>query len=783
MIRGDRIPSPLRGGDRSMFVPLSALLASLLLHAARVQAQQFQDPPAVIQAGETLTETEDDHVEAMALFAHGRVLLQRARMREGHEQRELFSTALGRFQRAWRFDPELVSVLTDIVPLVVQLERPFQATRYLLIAAERQELPSEWLARIAAEVAGDENLAPEQAERALGLYLKLKQRQEEAVSPRTLFQIGRLSLVTERFEAAARAFSEVQRLLEQPDGPDIATPVRNRLMKRPQAAYALFGESYLQAGWLKKAEKAFRRANEHKFEPAKLAFRLARVETQRGDKTEALKWLRQYFESKTQAAGPAPYILFAQLIDGPAPGGQPEDEKATPPDTGNEASSGAPSDRLLDELRELAEADPHNAVLGYYLADALRRAEHWSSAESLYKKWLERKPTLDGYLGLVDIHRRRKEITPLLEQLAAVVSQTGSLTDVAAAKEEMVGNSAMLDQMAARAATFADQRPRTPPDGFWLTLALLHAAADRTQAALAYLDRGLEQPIPTAGQAATSLGFTLLESDHPRLAARVFQRVLDDKLLPDRSAEVYYYLATAWTAADEFEKGLAAARNAARREPDSPRMPAREAWVLLQADRPREAKGKYLEILGEFDSDYSTRENREMMRDLRLMLSATEVRLGNNQGAEEWLLQVLEEFPEDIGAFNDLGYLWADQGKHLKRALRMVQRAVEAEPDNVAYLDSLGWALYRLERFEEAVEPLEKAAAARVDGTILDHLGDAYLETNQPEKAFETWRKAIDAYKKQGKQERFEATRTKIRQHRQNRDTRRHNASRKRDMR
>ena len=54
----------------------------------------------------------------------------------------------------------------------------------------------------------------------------------------------------------------------------------------------------------------------------------------------------------------------------------------------------------------------------------------------------------------------------------------------------------------------------------------------------------------------------------------------------------------------------------------------------------------------------------------------------------------------------------------------------EAEPENMAYRDSLGWALFKLGRYDEAVKELEKAAAnENPDGVILDHLADAYRRT------------------------------------------------------
>ena len=63
----------------------------------------------------------------------------------------------------------------------------------------------------------------------------------------------------------------------------------------------------------------------------------------------------------------------------------------------------------------------------------------------------------------------------------------------------------------------------------------------------------------------------------------------------------------------------------------------------------------------------------------------------------------------------------------------------------MAYRDSLGWVLFRLDKYPEAVVELEKAAAGKKpDGVVLDHLGDAYQKADQRDKAVEAWRKAAD---------------------------------------
>ena len=76
--------------------------------------------------------------------------------------------------------------------------------------------------------------------------------------------------------------------------------------------------------------------------------------------------------------------------------------------------------------------------------------------------------------------------------------------------------------------------------------------------------------------------------------------------------------------------------------------------------------------------------------------------------------------------------------------VELILRAVELEPRNGAYLDSLGWIYYRLDRFEEALAPLQSAASlVPNDATILEHMGDLYAALENLPKAHELYRKAL----------------------------------------
>jgi len=119
--------------------------------------------------------------------------------------------------------------------------------------------------------------------------------------------------------------------------------------------------------------------------------------------------------------------------------------------------------------------------------------------------------------------------------------------------------------------------------------------------------------------------------------------------------------------------------------------------------------------------------------------------------AKQWALaekdfqQALKLSPDNPQVLNYLGYSWVDQGVNLDQALEMIRKAVALRPKDGYIIDSLGWAYYRLGRFEEAAAELEKAIVlSPSDPTINDHLGDAYWKTDRKLEARFQWLRAVE---------------------------------------
>jgi tetratricopeptide (TPR) repeat protein len=736
-------------GVTSLLTVAWMLIASAI--APWAMGQDLQDAVEIRRIDDVLDERQDDQVEAMALYSHARVLLERGDV----------ANALRRYQRAWRFDPDLVSVVKEILPLAVSLKRNAEITAYILLIADSAEVPPDLLLQVAVVATREGDLIT--ARRLYQAYLQRRGlrsnnlwKPENLEDLTVLLEHGRLALLLGEFATAADAFMAVRDVLRDDQPFRLSDEDRARLLDQPELVYSLMGEGFLQAERWDAAKAMYQEVNRLQSDAGLLAFRLARLMHRRGDDEAAREQLNKYFSLRSDAAREAAYQLLAELYD-PGKGDSTGDA---------EPAIRRPSRELLDRLGELLSDRPDDPVLAYFLADQLLAAERLQDAEQLYLELLDRLPATEGFTGLVDIYHRRGQIDLLLDRLVETMDKTGGLAALGAVVAKLADDPPCMEQLSNAAKKRLPQEIHSSSAALGMTLAWLHGQAGNSDQLKFFLNEAMKREDPRRGEYAIELAFRLFDLEDPASAAAPLEAVLDRGLLKDKESQLYYLLASAWTLTKDFARAQKAARRAAQLDPQSSATVSRLAWVQYAAEELEASRTSYVQLLDRFDSNYESPENRQIMRDARLTLSTIDALQDRNLEAEQWLQEVLDEFPEDIGALNDLGYLWVDQGMHLQRSLRMIQQAVEAEPENAAYRDSLGWALYQLQRYDEAVQELRRAAAAEPpDGLILDHLGDALLKTKQTQQAIDTWQRAVDILRAADNLHDSEEIQTKIDQH------------------
>jgi tetratricopeptide (TPR) repeat protein len=709
---------------------------------------EWGEPIDTLQPARPRTEEEIERVAAAALVAQGRILLKRGKL----------DKALRCFQRAHRQSPQTASILNEIVSLAFQLSRGATAARYAVIEAELAPTDAELTTRLARYLTEQMEY-----ERAIGLYERavgLHERDtENAAAPGQIVllkrEMGRLHFLLQQHEQAAEAFATAVKALDEPQKFGLNEELRKRLLGKPELTYLLFGEAFLEAGRHDAAQAMFQKVHEAKPNEALLSYQLARVDARRGKHQAALKKLDKYLAAKIAAAGKAPYRLLEELLL----------------ETGGRDDPDQARQKTIERLAALYQDDPANAALSYELSRLYRESEQWDRASEILEPLTELDPTIDGLTGLIDVYRRQGKIDELLNVLGRTALLTGSLEPLSQVGQALVEDEDTVKRLLAAAHKQRRSDPESLSVGTALGTALVALAADRLDDARPLFRHAFDRADKESKQRVVSTwGLEMFMADEVDEAAAAFRRAISEKVAPDNDATYHFYLAGALELGGHTDAALSAARKAAQLDKDSARYKSRFAWILYHAKRYDEAEEAYEELLEKYDSQYTDADVRDVLRDARLVLSNICIQRDEMLPAEEWLQQVLDEFPEDVGALNDLGYLWVDQNKHLKRSLKMIQIAVDAEPDNVAYRDSLGWAYYRLGRFEEAVRELEKAAASDddPDGVILDHLGDAHLQAGHKDKALEAWRRAVADFERKEEDELLRATREKIDKHKSN---------------
>lgn len=718
---------------------MAALVAAASVRAQEIGSDAPGEPPlaGLERAAASRTEAESDRVQAQVHYLQARLALGRGDR----------AAALRHYQRAWRWDPRQASLLPEIVKLAFQLKRNDEAARYAALAEDGDLNEPLLLRRLATHLTERRDW-----KRAIRLY-EQAQKLEDQRQPRPAKldlgaaiirrEMGRLYFLTDDFARSSEAFADVLAALDDPAS-SLSDDAKQLLLDDAAQTYRLWAEALLAAGKLDTAEDLFRRSQAAKDDAGLLAYQLARVAQKRGDPKLARQRLEEYFAAKSDAAGAAPYSLLAELIAG---------------ETKDAAEA---RQQTIERLEQLAAADPENLALRQALANRYLAAEDFKKAEPLLAAIAEKQPASEAAGQLAEVYRRSNRPEKLLALAAQSAATTGSLDLWGDALAALAADKNLVKRLAELA------REQPGEAGALLAAGLIAVEAkefDLSDELFTAAAGGKSPPQPATYW---RWGLALLMADEPARSAQVFQRMLDEKigLAAKDSAEeadTLFYLSAALALNDRTDEALVAARRAAELRPGDQRIAARIGWILHQGDRLDEARQTYVDFLQRFDGRQTLPTTREAVRDARLALSNIDLARGDYPAATEWLQQVLDEFPEDVGAGNDLGYLWADRGEHLQRSLEMIQRAVSADPNNTAYRDSLGWALFRLNRLEDAVRELQTAAAGESgDGVILEHLGDALLQFGRREEALAAFRRAAAALEKAGQAVRLKELRQKL---------------------
>lgn len=117
-------------------------------------------------------------------------------------------------------------------------------------------------------------------------------------------------------------------------------------------------------------------------------------------------------------------------------------------------------------------------------------------------------------------------------------------------------------------------------------------------------------------------------------------------------------------------------------------------------------------------------------------------KMGKVDVMEKSLRQVMSKQPENMQAYNALGYSLAERGIRLKEAYGLIDKALKMAPNDPFIMDSMGWVQYRMGNLSEAEAQLRKAYALRSDPEIAVHLGEVLWKRGQQEDARKLWREA-----------------------------------------
>lgn len=647
--------------------------------------------------------TEDrEQIEVLRDYATARAL----------EDRRRFSDSIELLEQALRKAPDSVAILRRLSRLNRARGNTDRAVEYSRRVLEADPGDSETLAFLFSHY-----LQKSDSVSAEGLLKSvLANPTLEPNSASFLLASRQLAELYQRLQEPAKAADALAKMIDALDEKAV-----NRLSPSeldlvlgddPARSYMAFGELFVQARRYDLAITCFERGLSSEPDNPLLPGLLARTLLTAGRPADALATLEPFL--KEQPSGSESYDLLAEILIALKRG-----------------------DEILPRLEAAVEADPKNLSLQYVLADHYRAAGRNDKAEAIYKAVTARQPDPKGLGALAASLLNEKKTEKLIELLGNAVVQHGGFDAVHPQIESIVNDPSYADQVLAAGLTLQESVPPKLSDAARKVLYYIAAQTKNTEKliALRRLALASEPSLPNYRE----LLEDLLRNERYGEAASTLEAMLD-KYPGEKSSLNLIILAQSRMMAGQFEPALAAARDALKLDPVDAQTLSTIGSILVRMGRNDEAVAHFQDMLQRFPEDD------EIVLKAHAGLSILYVNLEQYDKGEAELEVLLAKFPDDPTVNNDLGYLYADRGKNLEQAEAMVRKAIQAEPENQAFLDSLGWVLFKRGKLSEAVEPLEKAAQGpQTDSTIHDHLGDVYFQLKEHAKARAEWEKAATA--------------------------------------
>ncbi|MCH8829187.1 MAG: tetratricopeptide repeat protein [Planctomycetes bacterium] len=664
------------------------------------------------------TLAEKNRRKALAWFMTGRL----------KEMRNDFRGAYDAYQKAVGLDENAIEIYRVLVPLAFALGKTAAAEKYAFKAVELDPNDYRILRRLVMSLAGRKRFP--QAVKLLDKAVHSKSLNKRSTIFVTLKRdLAILFSAMGDKEKAADAYLVIfdARINQKKYNLDDAT--FRRLETDPISSFERIGEAFLAANRSQLAIKAFQRAQKSgSGKPGNLNYNLARVYHQTKQEEKALTYLQRYFDIRSHSKGRSAYELLRTILK----------------IQGREK-------KLTGRLEALAKKDPKDRHLQIFLAEQYVAAQRLKKARAAYQTAIEIKDTPSGHLGLAGVYRREKRYDDWLKEIDAVlkVARDAATFEItvtllepelkeAAAEKKLVDH--LLQLAKKRAAS------KTEPLTFRVSfiVAKTAAAAKRTDPAIRYLRYALEKSAGMASSLYGELGELLMDAEKYAEAAKTFRAAVNDNRLRRSKPNFLFRLSQAEALAGNTQAAIAAVKDAQRTLPGIAFLHYQEGWIHFHARQWERAVAIFERVIAKFPQD------KEIVRRCRFLLSSIFVQQGDREKGEAILEKIYAENPDDPAVNNDLGYLWAERGKNLQQAERMIRKAIKAEPENPAYLDSMGWVLYQLKKYDQALPFLKKAVEKPTggDATIWDHLGDCYQKLKQTGKAKNAWTKALKEAKK-----------------------------------